>query len=134
MLENVQKRLVKQIQGLNGTSYEERLAELGLDSLEERRAKIDLIQTFKIIHGHDNVQRDTWFELMDADRQHRTRMAEGGFNLVPKRARLDPRHNFFSNRVVNNWNRLPIALKSNSSVASFKHRLKKCRILTAMAE
>ena len=104
MLENVQKRLVKQIQGLKGASYEDRLAELGMESLEERRGKIDIIQTFKIIHGHENVQRSTWFEFIDGERQHRTRLAQGGLSLIAKRARLDLRQNFFSHRTVKMWN------------------------------
>ena len=134
VLENVQKRLVKQIQGLKGASYEDRLTELGMESLEERKAKIDIVQTFKIIHRHENVQRSTWFELLDAERQHRTRLAQGGLSLVAKRARLDLRQNFFSHKTVNMWNKLSPEQRSYSSVASFKHRIKKCHITVAPAE
>jgi hypothetical protein len=36
-LENVPRKVVGMVSGLRGANYEERLAELGLTSLEERR-------------------------------------------------------------------------------------------------
>ena len=32
-----------------------------MTTLEERRVRGDLIQTWKILHKHDNVKEDTWF-------------------------------------------------------------------------
>ncbi len=43
------------ILGLKGATYEEKLAELGLTSLEERRHETDMLQTFKILRGFDRV-------------------------------------------------------------------------------
>ena len=37
--------------GLSGSTYEEKLREVGLTSLEERRKKGDMIQVWKILHG-----------------------------------------------------------------------------------
>jgi hypothetical protein len=44
-------------------SYEERLKSLNLFSLQERRLRCDLIQTFKIINEIDNIGKDELFEL-----------------------------------------------------------------------
>ena len=44
-LEGVQKRAVKAVSGLKGQSYEEKLAELKLPSLQNRRREIDMAQT-----------------------------------------------------------------------------------------
>ena len=53
------------ISGLNGSSYEEKLQELGLETLEERRKRLDLIQTFKIVKGFDKVDSKIWFETFE---------------------------------------------------------------------
>ena len=133
LLENVQKRMVKQIKGLSGTSYEEKIREIGLESLEERRNKQDLIQTFKIIHGYDKVSSNTWFKFMDKNRQHRTRLAVEDYSLEHRRARLDLRHNFFSHRTTKTWNNLPPDVRKKCSVTSFKHSLKKLKITVELA-
>ena len=44
------------ISGRKGKTYEERLAEVGLLSLRERRKEIDMVQTFKIVRGIDEIE------------------------------------------------------------------------------
>ena len=46
-LERVQMKAVQAVTGLKGKSYEERLAELKMPSLQARRREIDMVQTFR---------------------------------------------------------------------------------------
>ena len=50
---------------------------------------------------------------------------ENSFTLVKKRHRLSLRGNYFTERVVNDWNSLPENVVSATSLNSFKARLDK---------
>ena len=61
-LEKFQRRATKIVPAFEDLPYGERLEKLGLTTLEERRARGDLIETFKIINGHENIDRRKFFE------------------------------------------------------------------------
>jgi hypothetical protein len=61
-LEKVQQRAVRQVSGLSSATYEEKLLELGLPTLEERRHQADMCMVHKILHGKGELKADTWFE------------------------------------------------------------------------
>ena len=52
MLERVQRRATKMIPKLRNISYEMRLKECGLTTLETRRLRGDQIEVFKILNGY----------------------------------------------------------------------------------
>lgn len=83
--------MVRNVSGLTGQSYEEKLEELGMVTLERRRWEQDLIQTYKIIHGCDDVEKSIWFEMRDNEAQQRTRTAEGGLCIAGQLPKLEIR-------------------------------------------
>ena len=58
MLERVQRRATKMIQKLRNISYEMRLRECGLTTLETRRLRGDQIEVFTILNGYENIDRN----------------------------------------------------------------------------
>ena len=124
-IEKVQKRAVSMVSGLTGSSYSEKLIELNLQSLESRRLRYDLIETYKIIHGVNNVDKCTWFSML-ADTSNRiTRMSDNPLSLRANFCRTDIRKNFFSQRVVSPWNDLPCDIKTAPTLNTFKSRYDK---------
>ena len=59
-LERIQRRTTKMIPELRDLSYEERLKECGLTTLETRRLRGDQIEVFKILNGYENIDRNMY--------------------------------------------------------------------------
>ena len=117
-LEKVQRRATKLIPALRNKSYEDRLADLKLFSLEKRRVRNDMIEVWKIITGHENIDRNSLFEL---EENGITR--NNGYKIVGKRFQSEIAKNWFTYRVVNEWNRLPNLVVGSKSLVTFKKRL-----------
>ena len=87
------------IPSISALTYEERLKRTGLISLENRRLRADLLEVFKILKGF--VKVDPAFMSFRRSRGHTLK-------LEKPRARLELRRHFFSNRVIEAWNSLPL--------------------------
>ena len=61
MLERIQRRATKIIPEQRDFSYEERLKECGLTTLETMRLRGDQIEVFKILNGYENIDRNMFF-------------------------------------------------------------------------
>ena len=119
-LEAVQQQAVNMISGLQGSTYEEKLSELGLQTLHERRVKFDMVETFKIVKGFSNSPHTRWFTLVGETIGRETRNRSYTDNIVIKRCNGEVRRNFFSQRVGELWNSIPDAIKNSPSINSFK--------------
>ncbi|PKU47479.1 hypothetical protein llap_2219 [Limosa lapponica baueri] len=118
LLERVQRRATKMIRGLQHFSYEDRLRELGLFSLEKRMLQGDLIVAFQYLKATYKKAEEGLFTRACGD------WTKGnGFKLKEGRFRLDIRKAFFTRRVVRYWNRVYREVVDASSLEAFKARL-----------
>ncbi|PJE77979.1 hypothetical protein CI610_03094 [invertebrate metagenome] len=119
-IENIQRRSTKRVPSLKDKPYQERLRLLGLPTLEYRRERADMLQVYKILNNMENLEKDKLFTLCEygATRGHSKK-------LFKKTCKKQKTPNYFSNRVVLNWNSLPECVVSAPSVNSFKDRLNK---------
>ena len=118
VLEKVQisRRVNKMRDGFTHKTYEERLSEAGLTTLVQRRNRGDLIETFKLIKGITQVDYTHFFTINE-------NMGRGHmYKFVKNRSKLNVKAHFFSQRVVNDWNKLPANVVYADSVNSFKNR------------
>ena len=121
-LERVQRRATKRIRSLSHMSYRERLAELGLYSMLYRRRRGDMVLVYQLMHGYMREgigpHLPRWEELAE---RHSPRAHS--LTLFKQRAVTRVRRNFFSVRVVDDWNSLPEDVVTSPSLSAFKARL-----------
>jgi len=121
-LEQVQRRATKLVSGLRNLSYEDRLHRLKLTTLEKRRLRGDLIETFKIMTDREKVDKHDFFESSNSTYSLRGHE----YKIAVQRNRTAARSAFFSQRVVGSWNKLPQEVVTATSINMFKNRLDRC--------
>ena len=119
VLEKVQERAVKMVVGLQSSEYHDRLRELGLPSLAERRIRGDCIQVWKYLHGKSPYSPGL-VQFVGDEELRLTRYAHDGLKLITPKSRLDIRRNSFVVRCVDSWNNLPKKLRGEEDLNEFK--------------
>ena len=122
LLESVQHRFTRMFPRLRSLSYEDRLHQLGLWPLEERRDRDDLIELFTMIKGFSSTPWSQFFKKAE-----NTSTRGHTWKLAKKSSRCDIRLHFFSQRVINRWNSLSQEDVDAQSINSFKGQLEKRR-------
>ena len=125
-IESVQKMFTRKLCircNISFNSYDDRLNKLGMESLEVRRIKNDLVFLFKIVHNLVDIDFSSFFQLNSFSghnlRRHSLHITR---QLTPK---TNTRSHFYSHRVIKYWNMLPNDIVCSDTLATFKLRLKK---------
>ena len=111
LLESIQEKFARNVSGLKGTTYLEKLIELDLMTLEDRRGYIDLVETYRIIYSITCKDPTAFFTFTGSRSGRTTRLTEYPRNIIPKRSNLDIHKYFFTQRVAPKWNNLPTDIR-----------------------
>jgi hypothetical protein len=121
-IEQVQRRFTKRLRGLWNIGYEQRLQIVGLERLDVRRLRFDLVMTYKIAFGLTCLNFNEFFTWSPCDK---TRGHD--YKFYVSGACCDTRKYFFAVRVVQPWNTLPPDTDF-SSLCRFKNCIKKLNL------
>jgi len=114
-IESGQRKFTNKLAGPKDLSYSERLVRSGIERLEFRRIKQELILTYKIHFGLQNFTVSDFFTPANIDRDTRGPK----YKLTKNHCRVDVRKYFFAERIVKRWNNLPAQAHDYSSLSIF---------------
>ena len=117
-LESLQRRWTREVHGISGIEYVDRLCSTGLYSIHGRLFRIDLVMAWKSFHSVVGMGLESLFELAHdvTTRGHR-------FKLAIPVCRSEIRRRSFVVRTVPVWNSLPFRVVEAGSVECFKKLL-----------
>lgn len=119
LIEGVQRRWTKAINGFENISYSERLQRLDLFSIQGRLLRTDLILTWKILNNKCAIPHDKVFKY-----PHIANTRGHSKKLYLPKAKIDCRFRFFALRVINAWNQLSPHTVEAKTLSTFKKLLK----------
>ena len=117
-IESIQRRATKLVPECRDMSYDQRLRYLKIYSLKGRRVRGDLIQTYKIFQGIDDIYPGNIFAMATYKGTRNQ-----GNKLRQRHCKTDTRKFSFSHRIVERWNNLSKEIKEAPSVNAFKNRM-----------
>jgi len=122
LIERVQQRATKMVPGLRRMSYDDRLKELKLTRLVERRFRGDMIEAYKILTYKEDIDPEIFFQLRY---ERGDPELHSGLKIFKKRSKKAPRRNVFFQRVPNPWNILSRKETKSKKTSGLKARFDK---------
>ena len=106
--------MTKMIRGLEEDEYDQRMTKTKLMSLEMRRLRSDLIEVFKSMHNLEGLRPEDFFQIRNSGLQGHA------YTIFKQHSRLNCCKYFFSQRAVEEWNKLPTAAVNAEMINGFK--------------
>ena len=120
-LESVQRQMTRFITKFDGRSYQDRCIDLNLLPLCYRREISDLVFFYKCLHDKTQLHIENYIQTFDVNTSLRS--SDCGLLLKPLLTKTETFKKSFFNRIVSEWNSLPIHIRESASVDSLKHKL-----------
>ena len=124
MLEKVQRRATTLVPSLYDLPYEQRLLQLGLYPLKDRRQRGDMIMVYNILNGRVNMDSEKICHFMKGSQITRSH----NYQLQGNICRTEMRKNAFSQRIILPWNQLDPFTVVSPSIDCFKERYDKAHL------
>ena len=124
-IERVQRRATKMVPAIRHLPYQERLERLNLPSLYYRRIRGDMVIVYQLLTGKIRVDHSKFFTLSPASSTTRGNSKKQRKDCFS----TNERRNFFSARIVNNWNKLTKTAVSAKNLNKFKTELERRNVL-----
>ncbi|KAF2344963.1 hypothetical protein FHG87_024281 [Trinorchestia longiramus] len=118
MEKKIQRKATKIIPELRNLIFKRRLQRLELISLEQRRLRGQLIETYKYLNGLNYVTLEALFQ-----RDSNVRTRNNGQELITRNFKTSQALNLFPVKIAATWNQLPENMVSAGTVNTFKNRL-----------
>ena len=118
-LDRIQSVGTKMVPELSELTYEDRLKEMGLPTLQGRRERGDLITLYKIVNAIEKLDNQNLVKMEEETRQMRGHSRK----IKNSRCLKDTRKYSFSHRIVDTWNGLKEEVVEATSIHKFKEML-----------
>jgi len=116
-LEAVRRRFIKRLNGMESMDYPYRLKALAMDSWQKRRVLADLIFTYKVLFGLNDINSS---ELFTMNSNYRETRKLNPYKLHTSYCTVDTIESIFAKRIKTVWNSLKACDNDFTSLSSFK--------------
>ena len=130
-LDPVQKRELK-MPGVLGDSisYREACRKEGRNTVEEDLDEADMVRTFRILNGNDNMKKETFWQLEEPrEGAGRRRFKEKEIKRTIGSQRKDIRKKIFGSGIQDRWNLLVDNTKQARNPIAFRNMYRKSKNL-----
>ena len=127
-MESVQKRAVRMAGGQG--NYKEACRRMGMNTIQDELEEADMVRTFRIMNGHDKVEKTTFWKMTEArEGPGRRRFREKEICRTVASHKKAVRKSSFAVRVQDPWNQLADTVKKARNPRAFRQAYKKAKNL-----